>query len=184
MSVAIDHVIWGTRDLEAAGRRFWDEHGLASYEGGVHPAFGTANRIIPLGDSYIELMGIADQDVARGNPLGQFVLDTTAGGDRWILWCLRTDDIDVAAARIGSVVVPGERRRPDGSTVSWRLAGLETALSLPPLPFFIDWEDRSAYPGAATLEHRCGADGIARLEVAAGGIQGVVLSARTNEIRL
>lgn len=163
MSNAIDHVIWGTRDRSAAGGRFWDEFGLASYEGGVHPAFGTGNRIIPLGDSYLEIMGIADMDVARENPLGQFILSQTENGDRWIAWCLRTDDIDATAERAGSAVLPGQRVRPDGGMVSWRLAGLEAALGAPPMPFFIAWDDPASHPGAVPLEHRVGAPRIESL---------------------
>lgn len=150
---AIDHVIFVARDLSAAAHRFWQEHGLASYDGGRHPEYGTANRIIPLGSSYIEIMGIADEAAAQANPLGQTVLAATEAGERWLLACVRPADIDATAARIGSVVVPGHRTRPDGRTVSWRLAGLEIALD-EHLPFFIAWTDLEATPGRETLEHR------------------------------
>ncbi|HEX9695037.1 MAG TPA: VOC family protein [Actinomycetota bacterium] len=163
---AIDHVIYGTRDLDAAGHRFWEEYGLASYEGGLHPAYGTANRIVPLGDSYIELMGISDPTAARMNPLGEFVLSQIDAGDRWIGWCLRPDDINAVADRIGSVAVPGHRTRPDGTSVTWMLAGLEIALTDPPLPFFIAWDDPDHTPGRESLEHRAGAMGIAEIEIA------------------
>lgn len=162
----IDHVIYGTQDLDAAGQRFWHEYGLASYEGGLHPEYGTANRIVPLGDAYIEIMGIHGEAAARMNPLGDFVLSQIDGGDRWIAWCLRPDDIDATASRIGSVAVPGHRTRPDGTSVTWLLAGLEIALAEPPLPFFIAWDDPANMPGHQTLEHRSEATGIAGVEIA------------------
>lgn len=163
---AIDHLIFGVRDLDAAAHRFWEEYGLASYEGGVHPAYGTANRIVPMGDSYIEIMGVADPSVARTNPLGEFLLSQTQGGDRWVAWCLRSDDIEATATRIGSAAIPGERMRPDGRAVTWRLAGLEIALSDPPLPFFIAWDDPAQMPGREPLAHRADAKGIRRVELA------------------
>lgn len=205
MALRIDHVIYGTRDIDAAGARFWQQFGLASYEGGVHPRLGTGNRIVPFGDSYIEIMGIAEAAVARDNPLGRYLLESTASGDRWTGWCLRPDDIEAVALRIGSAVVPGERRRPDGGTVTWRLTGLEIALSEPPLPFFIAWDDPAQMPGRVPLEHRAGSPRIvavevagdpARLEAHAGaglpvrpaagspGIVAVVLESGDTEIRL
>ncbi|MHB8512710.1 MAG: VOC family protein [Actinomycetota bacterium] len=149
----IDHVIFATRDLTATGHRFWEEHGLASYDGGTHPEYGTGNRIVPLGGSYIEIMGIADEKAASENPLGQTVLEATVGGDRWLIVCLRPENIERTAERIGSVVVPGFRIRPDGVKVSWRLTGLERALD-ERLPFFISWDDETTTPGQSMLEHR------------------------------
>jgi hypothetical protein len=40
-------------------------YGLASIEGGRHPGWGTANRIIPLGDAYIELVTVVDDEEAQ-----------------------------------------------------------------------------------------------------------------------
>lgn len=162
----IDHVILGTRDLDAAAHRLWEQHGLASYEGGVHPEYGTANRIVPLGGCYIEIMGIADDAVAGTNPLGRFVLSQIDAGDRWIAWCLRPEDIESTAARIGSAAIPGRRMRPEGQTVTWRLAGLEIALAEPPLPFFIAWDDPAQMPGRQPLEHRTDVKAIRRVELA------------------
>jgi len=46
----IDHVVYAVGDLDAAATRVREEFGLASVPGGVHPQWGTGNRIIPLGD--------------------------------------------------------------------------------------------------------------------------------------
>src|SRR6476469_4083347 len=48
-------------DLDAAGREFEARHRLASVAGGRHPGWGTANRIVPLGDAYLELVAIVDR---------------------------------------------------------------------------------------------------------------------------
>jgi len=61
----IDHVIYGTDDLDAAAARFADELGLPIARGGRHDALGTHNRIVPLGDgSFIELLAVANREEA------------------------------------------------------------------------------------------------------------------------
>src|SRR5262245_53549604 len=59
--LAIDHVILLAADLDHAAARLLKTHGLASLPGGRHPGHGTGNRIVPLGDSYLELMGVVDE---------------------------------------------------------------------------------------------------------------------------
>ena len=49
----IDHAIIGARDIEAVADRLWEQHGLASLQGGRHPGWGTHNRIVPLGGPYL-----------------------------------------------------------------------------------------------------------------------------------
>src|SRR5262249_52863075 len=97
----IDHVVYGVQDLEAAAARFRERYGLLSVPGGVHPAWGTGNRIVPLGPSYIELLGVMDQDTASQSFLGRDLQARTANGDRLVGWCVRTDDLDATAARLG-----------------------------------------------------------------------------------
>src|SRR5687767_15772991 len=49
--------LFRSRDFEA-------RHGLASVDGGRHRDFGTANRIIPLGSTYLELVAVVDPGAA------------------------------------------------------------------------------------------------------------------------
>ena len=58
--LSIDHAVLAVADLDGAGERIFREHGLASVPGGVHPAWGTANRIIPMGADYLELISVVD----------------------------------------------------------------------------------------------------------------------------
>jgi Glyoxalase-like domain len=55
MALHIDHIVWGVDDLDRAAAQVQERYGLASVPGGRHPGWGTANRIIPLGPSYLEL---------------------------------------------------------------------------------------------------------------------------------
>ncbi len=153
--LAIDHVIVVVADLEAAARRYEDELGLASVAGGRHPGHGTGNRIMPLGDAYLELMAVVDEEEAAASPLGAWVHERVAdtGGGPAAL-CLRTDDIDAVAARIGRVPLAMSRQRPDGVALDWHLVGLDDAIT-DGLPFFIQWHVAERdHPGHDRVEHR------------------------------
>jgi Glyoxalase-like domain len=69
----LDHVLVAVPDLAAAARVLEEEHGLTAIEGGRHPGWGTANRIVPLGDSYLELVAVVDAGEAARSPFGRWV---------------------------------------------------------------------------------------------------------------
>ena len=165
---AIDHVVLAVTDLEEAGERLHREHGLASAPGGVHPRWGTANRIVPLGQDYVELIAVVDPAGGRTTALGRALLALTRDGrERWFAVCLSDTEIEVTAARLGLTVEPGERMRPDGSRLRWQGAGIEDADRDAWLPFFIAWDVPAAlHPGRAAIEHDAAVLGIARVEVA------------------
>jgi len=159
VSVRIDHVLYAVSDLEEGAARLHDELGLASIPGGQHPAWGTGNRIVPLGPDYVELVGVVDPDVAAGSDFGRLVL---GAGEGLIGWAVATDDIDAVADRLRLEIERGSRTRPDGLELAWRLAGVpESMRSGGALPFFIQWEgapelhpggDPDAAPGIAWIE--------------------------------
>jgi hypothetical protein len=164
----IDHVVLAVADLEEAGERLHREHGLASVPGGVHPRWGTANRIVPLGRDYVELIAVVDPDVGRATALGRALVELTADGrDRWFALCLSDTEIEATARRLGLAVEPGERARPDGERLRWRGAGIEDDHRVAWLPFFIAWDvPASMHPGRTAIGHDADALGIARVEVA------------------
>ena len=146
----LDHVLVAVPDLAAAAADFEERYGLASVEGGRHPGWGTANRIVPLGDAYLELVAVVDEAEASESPFGSWVADALAAGHRRLLgWAVRTQELDAVAARLGLEPQPGSRARPDGSELRWRTAGVEHALSEPCLPFFIEWDAGVVLPGRA-----------------------------------
>ena len=70
----LDHVLIAVTDLEAAAREVETRIGLSSVEGGRHRDWGTANRIVPLGSSYLELVAVVDRASRRREqfrPLGR-----------------------------------------------------------------------------------------------------------------
>ncbi len=161
----IDHVVRAVRDLDEAAVRLLEEHGLASVAGGRHPRWGTANRIVPLGDTYLELLAVEDPTVAPA--LARSLFDATVDGDRWYAVCLADDDLEGTADRLGLEVRAGVRTRPDGAEVRWRGAGFDDPRRPSWLPFFIAWDvPDELRPGhAAGPPHPSGAAGIEAVEV-------------------
>jgi len=62
--LTLSQIIVGVTDLDAATARF-QALGFEVLDGGVHPGVGTANRVIPLGAQYIELLGVVDATEAQ-----------------------------------------------------------------------------------------------------------------------
>jgi hypothetical protein len=109
------------------------ELGLVATGAGRHDA-GTHNRLIFLGDAYLELIGAWDRARARAHPIGAAVvraLDANAPG--LVTYALATDGArrEVMALRAAgspiSDAIAGSRLRPDGASVAWQCA-------FPPLP--------------------------------------------------
>lgn len=161
----LGQVILGVRDLDAATDRM-EALGFSVLDGGVHPGLGTANRIIPLGRQYLELLGVVDPVLAASQWYGQALLARIADGDRLVRWSLRTDQIEEIAGTLGWTPERRERVRPDGRRLTWQAAGLREAAEQSWPPFLMQWDDPADFPGAATARHANGATGIAWLEVA------------------
>ena len=165
----VDHVIYAVDDLETAGARFYEEFGLGSVEGGRHPGWGTANRIVPLENAYLELVTVVDPDEAASSDFGRAVSDAIAAHEHLVGWVVATDDLEAVARRLRLEVVGGSRTRADGTTLSWQLAGVDRSLETGALPIFIEWGGPDKlHPGRAEAHHRLTPTGFAWVEVAAG----------------
>ncbi|HEX6230945.1 MAG TPA: VOC family protein [Actinomycetota bacterium] len=163
----LDHVVYAVRDLDAADERWRREHGLASVTGGRHAGWGTANRIVPLGDGYVELISVVDGEEAAASSFGRTMLERLEAGDGWFMAVVATDDVEAVADRLDLEVTPGERRRPDGQIVRWRAAGFEDPRREPWMPFFITWDvPPGLHPGRAPADHGVRPRGIAWVELA------------------
>jgi hypothetical protein len=129
----IDHVIYATADLDAAAARFEQELGLVARGGGRHEGLGTHNRIVPLGDGYIELLAVADPQEAAGSDVGRrLIARLEREGDGLFGWVVEVGDIERVAERLGTTVTTIRRQG-----LSARLTGLAEAMREPFLPFFI-----------------------------------------------
>jgi hypothetical protein len=147
--LGIDHVVFALPDLDAATDALRTAVGLAAGGGGRHLALGTENRLAWLGDAYIELVAVADQALAGQSWLGAPALEALQRGGGLISWAVATDaiDEDVAALRAAGAAfeepIPGERLRPDGSIVRWRVARAGPLGPSEP-PFLIEHDPTSA----------------------------------------
>jgi hypothetical protein len=148
--LGLDHLAIAVGDPDAAVSELASILGLpAGTSGGRHLAWGTRNRLLWLGDSYIELVTVYDPRLAERSWLGRAALPAVASGDPApVCWAISTDDIDLDRSELnaaGAALAPataGERRRPDGEIVRWRLA-------LPPKvdlesPFLIEHDTTAA----------------------------------------
>jgi hypothetical protein len=144
-------------------------HGLSSIQGGRHVGWGTANRIVPLGETYIELITVVDPAEAADSAFGRWVAAGVTPDGNPLGWVVRTDDIDGVAKRLGLEVAAKSRKDASGRTLSWRVAGIEQAAAEPSLPFFVEWGDGTRHPGRAPMSHPAGAARIARLELDGDG---------------
>jgi Glyoxalase-like domain len=179
----LDHVLLATLDLDEAAHELETRHGLATLAGGRHPGWGTTNRIVPLGNAYLEIVAVAvaDEPEAASTTFGRWVRDRRRAPYAPLGWAVRSSTLDGHAARLGLTVQQGERERPDGTFLRWRLAGVDRAAADPFLPFLIEWAPGTTLPGRAAASHAAGAVRVALLEL---GGSARLLAAWLGESRL
>ena len=161
----IDHVLIAVNDLAGAGRALEARYGLSSLAGGRHPDWGTANRIVPLGEAYLELVAVVDRTAAGESVFGRWVAAAASKTGRPLGWAVRTDDIDSLAQRLHLTVSGGSRVTADGALLQWRSCGIEAAATEPSLPFFIEWANRTQLPGRVHVKHPAGPVGLSRVVI-------------------
>ena len=165
VALELDHVLLAVADLATAAEGIEARHGLASIEGGRHPGWGTANRIVPLGEAYLELVAVVDEAEAAQSAFGRWVAAAHPLLPRLLGWAVRTHGLDDFARRLDLTVAAGSRTDRNGQHVRWRLAGIEQATAEPSLPFFIEWGHGTPLPGRAPVSHRAGAVQLATLRL-------------------
>jgi hypothetical protein len=149
MPASIDHVLIACADPDRAAATIEAELGLQATGAGRHTALGTFNRLVWLGDGFIELIGIEARKLAEASWVGRPVLRAADTGGGFAMWAAATRGIheEVAALRSrGSDVgdpVGGERVRPDGRIVRWTLAQAPSMGPLEP-PFLIEHDMTAA----------------------------------------
>ncbi len=165
--VSTDHVLVAVRDLVEAAHRFETTYGLRALQGGRHPGVGTANMIIPLGSTYLELIAVVDQDEAQRSPTSRRITRAIEDGRTFATWAVRTDNLDALREYLGragvdlAAPVAGARERPDGVTIRWRAQFLVTPGEPSVLPFVIEWQvPPGQHPAQAPIDHPSRARGI------------------------
>lgn len=149
MFLGIDHLVIAVADPVDAAAQLEGELGLLATGGGRHEALGTFNRLVWLGDSYLELIGVFDQALAKSSWIGAPTLRTLDAGGGLATWAIATDELerDVATLRangsdLGDPIV-GERRRADDAIARWRLSIPRRLGPIDP-PFLIEHDPAAA----------------------------------------
>ncbi len=151
----LDHVSYaaGPDGLDATAQRIGHLLGRHFVDGGVHPRFGTRNRILPLADNtYLEVDEALDHPASDKAQIGQAVKARSAAGGGWLGWVVAVDDITVVEQRLGRSAVKGNRHLPDGTELLWKQIGVNGLLSDPQLPFFIQWDSPAELHPSATSD--------------------------------
>jgi hypothetical protein len=162
----LDHVVYAAESdgLDATVARLADRLEADFVDGGVHPGFGTRNKILPLERGhYLEVVEVLDHPAVDKMPFGQAVRARSAEGGGWLGWVVAVSDIGPVEARLGRAAYDGHRTRPDGVELFWKQIGVTGLMNDPQLPFFISW---AIDPGDHPSTGAAGSVDMARLEIA------------------
>jgi glyoxalase-like protein len=149
---AVDHLLLGTRDLDAGIEWVAKKFGVKAAVGGSHPGRGSRNALIAFRQRrYLEI--IAPDPAQPPENLTRNL--RTLEEPRLIAWASASTDLSALAKRLqerGQRVtgpLDGARIRPDGGKLVWRTLSLEEAFEqagADPIPFFIQWSPESSHP--------------------------------------
>ncbi len=172
MLLGIDHLVIAVADPDAAVDALEATLGLEPGGGGRHDRLGTFNRLVWLGDTYLELIGVFDSVMAAGSRVGAPTVRALDAGGGLATWAVSTDTIEADVVRLrelGSDLaepIQGDRTRPDGRVVRWRLAA-PPILGLDRPPFVIEHDPTGAeWTTAERAERARGPARLERLEIA------------------
>lgn len=149
MTLVIDHLVVAARSLEEGSSWIESRLGVAPSGGGKHALMGTHNRLLSLGNAYLEVIAIDPQapPVSRAR---WYALDAPAmrarleRGPALIHWVAATNDIAAAAER--SPVALGEIVDVERGELRWRITVPRDG-TLPAdgiYPTMIQWRGRDA----------------------------------------
>jgi hypothetical protein len=173
MLTGLDHVIIGVNKLDEATQIFQEKLGLVASGGGKHPSGGTENRIIVIGDTYLELITVRAPEEAQ-----QSIRERLAKGDGYLNCIFGSDDIEADSREIEERGIPiigpnaGQLTAADGRSRGWMRTDVELADLTQRYPFIIQHdstgeERRKRLAGWNTPpEHPLGAIGVLRTTIA------------------
>lgn len=125
--------------------------GLHTVEGGKHEMWGTYNSLCYLGLSYIEFIGIFDEQLFEKSSTIPYTIHATYKNNGrkngFTRIAFRTKDIEKDARKFRSLGLEVDgptsfsRTRPDGTVVKWKLLHIGKEKKSFDYPFFIQWEE-------------------------------------------
>ena len=94
----LDHLAVSARSLDEGVAALEAALGVTMAGGGQHPAMGTHNRLLSLGDLYLEVIAVDPAAPAPDRPRW-FDLDRFTGPPRLTTWIAATGDMDAVLAK-------------------------------------------------------------------------------------
>jgi hypothetical protein len=157
----VDHLVYATPDVEQTIEELANLLGVNAEVGGRHPQWGTRNALLSLGSScYLEMMG-PDPTLSRTGLERPFGIDRLQT-PRLASWACKSHDITKTLEIAKGVGValgtaqPGQRTKPDGTVLTWKLTDLQADREGGIVPFLIDWgyspHPAQNAPGGCTLK--------------------------------
>lgn len=141
----LDHIVVSAETLEDGVSRIEEALGLPLGPGGAHAVMGTHNRLLALGDVYLEVIA-ADPDAPPPAHARWYALDRFSGAPRLTNWVMKVPDLRATLARIN--VDAGKPLAVTRGSLSWEIAVRDDG-ELPfdnVFPALIEW------PGAHPLD--------------------------------
>jgi len=151
----IDHIIFGCSDINEGIAIIHNKLGIDAPIAGRHPAFGTINALLSLGEgTYFEIIAPDPERKSKKIP-DIFGLDQLKKPGL-IGWMVKDNDpektiesLSKAGFQMGDLI-SGVRERPDGSIVSWQLTNPSIRLIEGFIPFLIQWGKQTIHPSQVT----------------------------------
>ena len=148
--LSLDHIVFSGKDLNNESKHYTDAYDIKVIKGGEHERWGTHNYLAYFRNHcYIEWLGINNPDIARqsDNPLIQHLvhlLDLNV--EEPFQFALRTTELDEYVIHFQKEKIPfigpinGQRKKPDGKILTWRLLFPVYDYKKETLPFLIEWD--------------------------------------------
>lgn len=148
--LSFDHLVIASKHIEQDSKRFGNLHDVETIEGGKHKIWGTANFLsYYTNHCYIEWLGVQNDQIAKQskNPLIQHLVNHVQNGFfEAFQFALQTDNIEHYLTHFGKIDQPfvgpikGQRHKPDGTRLTWRMLFPIYDIALETLPFLIAWD--------------------------------------------
>lgn len=154
-------------DAERACQRLYDATGLLSIPGGTHGGLGTRNRIVPLGEGYLEVLEVHDAEAAALNAFGRLGLaglraaEIAGRTEHLAAWSAAVGSAEDVADQIGEPTMALSR-----AGVSVQITGADLAAADPARPFFLERSAGQVSPELIEVEHRVQPTRIVRMTAA------------------
>lgn len=149
MDYQFDHVIHYVENPDEA-KKSAQSLGIHAVSGGKHETRGTYNTLGYFGLSYIEWIGIFDEELLNQNKVPFsviFSIDQNNYKEGIVRLAVRTTSIDRDAARFKEMglevigPIQANRQQPSGEMVHWQQLYVNDPTSEVQLPFLIQWQE-------------------------------------------